>query len=258
MKKLLSQVGFTLIELLVVISVIGVLAVAVLSSINPIEQINKGRDTGARSDAAQLINAVDRYYATQELFPWNNTHTACGADPATGAQLDCNPALTVSPVVAPETDPATEFPDQAGAKYTQVCLPGAVAPGIGLCKTDGSDISQGGGGWLFGLANTSEVKPAFVSRLQALTTYAIYVYKGPGADAAMFACFRPSSKAFQTEALDKGCRDINVVTGWGGPASVVAVAACPSTTAGAAGSGTGIGDPGYPQSVNHDELICLP
>jgi len=65
--------GFTMIELLVVISVIGILAVAVLSSINPIEQINKGRDTRTRSDAAQLINAADRYFAIQEYYPWNFT-----------------------------------------------------------------------------------------------------------------------------------------------------------------------------------------
>jgi prepilin-type N-terminal cleavage/methylation domain-containing protein len=63
--------GFTMIELLVVIAVIGVLAVAVLSSINPIEQINKGRDTRTRSDAAQLINAVDRFFAIHEAYPWN-------------------------------------------------------------------------------------------------------------------------------------------------------------------------------------------
>lgn len=66
--------GFTMIELLVVISVIGILAVAVLSSINPIEQINKGRDTRTRSDAAQLINAVDRYFSIHELYPWNVTN----------------------------------------------------------------------------------------------------------------------------------------------------------------------------------------
>lgn len=66
-----SRKGFTMIELLVVIAVIGVLAVAVLSTINPIEQINKGRDTRIRSDAAQMMNAIDRYYAIQEEFPWN-------------------------------------------------------------------------------------------------------------------------------------------------------------------------------------------
>jgi len=72
LSKLIKQRGFTMIELLVVIAVIGVLAVAVLSSINPIEQVNKGRDTRTRSDAAQLLNAVDRYFAIQEIYPWNN------------------------------------------------------------------------------------------------------------------------------------------------------------------------------------------
>lgn len=80
-----AQAGFTMIELLVVIAVIGVLAVAVLSTINPIEQINKGRDTRTRSDAAQLLNAIDRYYAIQERYPWNTTSptfTAAVVDPA--------------------------------------------------------------------------------------------------------------------------------------------------------------------------------
>lgn len=70
-KRPRSMLGFTMIELLVVIAIIGVLAVAVLSAINPLEQINKGKDTRARSDAAEILNGVDRYFATQELFPWN-------------------------------------------------------------------------------------------------------------------------------------------------------------------------------------------
>ena len=73
-KLKINSHGFTMIELLVVISVIGILAVAVLSSINPIEQINKGRDTRTRSDAAQLINAVDRYFSIQETYPWNDSN----------------------------------------------------------------------------------------------------------------------------------------------------------------------------------------
>jgi len=59
-----------MIELLIVIAVLGVLAVAVLATINPIEQINRGRDTGQRSDAEQLLSAVDRYNATQGIWPW--------------------------------------------------------------------------------------------------------------------------------------------------------------------------------------------
>ena len=56
--------GFTLIELLVVITLIGILAVAVLSALNPIEQINKARDAGKRADSSQLLEALDRYFAS--------------------------------------------------------------------------------------------------------------------------------------------------------------------------------------------------
>ncbi|MDD3679648.1 MAG: type II secretion system protein [Candidatus Shapirobacteria bacterium] len=67
--------GFTLIELLIVITLLGILAVAVLSAINPIEQINRSRDTSSRSDAEQLINAVERFYASKGFFPWRVTET---------------------------------------------------------------------------------------------------------------------------------------------------------------------------------------
>ncbi|MGB9591789.1 MAG: type II secretion system protein [Candidatus Kryptoniota bacterium] len=70
--------GFTMIELLIVIAVLGILAVAVLSAINPIEQINRGRDTSSKSDAEQLLSAIDRYNASRGLWPWQDTT----ADPA--------------------------------------------------------------------------------------------------------------------------------------------------------------------------------
>ena len=71
----MKRKGFTLIELLIVITLLGILAVAVLSAINPIEQINRSRDTATRSDAEQLINAIDRFYATQGYYPWQTGAT---------------------------------------------------------------------------------------------------------------------------------------------------------------------------------------
>jgi len=62
--------GFTLIELLIVIAVLGVLATAVLSAINPLEQINRGRDTGLRSDSEQILGAIERFYTAQQYYPW--------------------------------------------------------------------------------------------------------------------------------------------------------------------------------------------
>jgi prepilin-type N-terminal cleavage/methylation domain-containing protein len=88
MKQKTAQ-GFTLIELLIVIAVLGILAVAVLSAINPIEQINRSRDTGSRSDAEQLIGAIDRFYATQGYYPWLTA-------PCTGALCEATPWTTVS------------------------------------------------------------------------------------------------------------------------------------------------------------------
>jgi len=75
-----SVSGFTLIELLIVIAVLGILAVAVLSAINPIEQINRSRDTGSRSDAEQLINALDRYYASKGFYAWQFGATSTNPD----------------------------------------------------------------------------------------------------------------------------------------------------------------------------------
>ena len=69
MKKLKNK-GFTLIELLIVITLLGILAVAVLSAINPIEQINRSKDTARQGDCEQLINATDRYYASKGYYPW--------------------------------------------------------------------------------------------------------------------------------------------------------------------------------------------
>src|SRR3989304_3138472 len=70
LKNLRQQAGFTMIELLIVIAILGILAIAVLAAINPIEQINRGRDTGSRSDAEQLISAIDRFYAFNGYYPW--------------------------------------------------------------------------------------------------------------------------------------------------------------------------------------------
>ena len=63
--------GFTLIELLIVVALIGVLAVALLSVINPLEQLKKARDAGKKSDSAELLNAYERYYSTFGCFPWS-------------------------------------------------------------------------------------------------------------------------------------------------------------------------------------------
>ena len=87
--------GFTMIELLIVIAVLGILAVAVLSAINPIEQINRGRDTGKRSDGEQLLSACERYDAAHGYFPWQ---TGPGEDLVAGTPDVPFTATNVSPI----------------------------------------------------------------------------------------------------------------------------------------------------------------
>ncbi|KKS42631.1 MAG: hypothetical protein UV05_C0039G0001 [candidate division CPR1 bacterium GW2011_GWA2_42_17] len=70
--------GFTLIELLIVISILGILAVAVLSAINPVEQLKKSRDARRKSDVAELLNAHERYFTTFGCYVWDNYSGTCG------------------------------------------------------------------------------------------------------------------------------------------------------------------------------------
>lgn len=64
-KNLSQNKGFTLVELLVVIGVLGVLAAAVLTAVNPLEQLSRGRDAGRKNTIAQLGNAAQAYYTSQ-------------------------------------------------------------------------------------------------------------------------------------------------------------------------------------------------
>jgi prepilin-type N-terminal cleavage/methylation domain-containing protein len=164
--------GFTLIELLVVISLIGVLAVAVLSAINPIEQLNKGRDAGRKTDAGQILGALDRYYAAKEEFPWNNSN------------WNNEPAITAA------------FAGRVSMNGVGVCGQTAAAPAGGSIYTETRSASGCTYNGL--LVNTGELKSQFRGKKAFRTNPAmedkIYIYKAAN-DSSISVCFVPTSTA---------------------------------------------------------------
>jgi prepilin-type N-terminal cleavage/methylation domain-containing protein len=167
----IKKLGFTMIELLIVIAVLGILAVAVLASINPIEQINRGRDTGSRSDAEQLISAIDRYYAAKGYYPWmtNGVSDNTWTDPA-GTGIG---ALSGDLVQLDDSNSS-----------------------LGVDNIDIlTSLSSGG---------TAELKASFTSRLvDPAASNFLSIYNSGVSGESTYACFVPKSASFREEAWNR-------------------------------------------------------
>lgn len=158
-----------MIELLIVIAILGILAVAVLSAINPIEQINRGRDTGSRSDAEQLLTAIDRYYAMQGYFPWQmNPNDPISINDGADLMVHINDGLT----------------------------------GISDCPILYllSDVTQGGAACADSVGS-QELKVTFVDKVSAINYNELYIYHSDDDYASTYVCFAPQSNSFRVEAL---------------------------------------------------------
>ena len=158
--------GFTMIELLIVIAILGILAVLVLSAINPLEQINRGRDTAKRSDAEQLLSAVERFNAFQTTFPWRDSN---------GDTMQINTTLRQVTALLP----ATTLGCPMMAKLAQ----GQAGPPV--------------------CVGTEELKASYLTRVTNFAAArALYIFNNDSDDPAnnTYVCFSPESNAFEQEA----------------------------------------------------------
>lgn len=95
--KLKLTAGFTLIEILIVISILGILAVLLLATIDPVEQLKKGQDTQTREVMVEFFNSITRYYGIHGNTPWitdANCNTAAGSNPLEVQLLTLTDCLT--------------------------------------------------------------------------------------------------------------------------------------------------------------------
>jgi general secretion pathway protein G len=61
--------GFTLIELLTVLAIVSILAIGLLTVMNPLEQLAKSKDAKIKSDLANIQKALEVYYSDNGAYP---------------------------------------------------------------------------------------------------------------------------------------------------------------------------------------------
>lgn len=176
-----SERGFTLVELLIVIALISILSVAVLATINPIEQSNKARDSKFKNDAAEMLNAYERYYSSQNAYPWN-------------VDLDGNGTVDNAEV-------------ELGTN------------GIAFMSRDYRfGILDNGGAPEGSLVSTSELKSAFAGKEPFATTVtagtenAMYVFHSSDSN---YVCYCPKAKANRTGTVASSLKCIRGITDLG-------------------------------------------
>ena len=172
-KRKVFEKGFTLVELLIVIALIAILSVAVLATINPIEQSNKAKDSTVQNDAAEVMNSYERYYANAQAYPWMKYGTV--KPTVENAILLRSDSIGFGIC---DVGDLADGPDESAAS----CSTTSTTPGL--------------------LISTDELKTAFVGKDEFRTVVdgshpenALWLYKEQASGGGVYVCYIPKAKS---------------------------------------------------------------
>ena len=110
--------GFTLVELIIALAIVAILTVATLISINPPQQLAKGRNAQRRSNITYIMNAVVQNVADNA----GTFSCSSGLIPVTSTLMAVSTgSYNIAPCLVPNYLPSLPFdPSASGTRYASI------------------------------------------------------------------------------------------------------------------------------------------
>lgn len=106
--------AFTLVELLIVVALVGALVIGLLATIDPFEQLKRGRDNSKQSISVDINNALIRIFGIKGSFPVDHD--------LSGVKLDTVEGLQILQAVGQAGELKENFPKYAGKNLSSIYL----------------------------------------------------------------------------------------------------------------------------------------